>query len=188
MLPKEFLNQAEALMWEQTERYPVPRPLVELALKKAEELARKLDANIQIVRAGALLMDSQVGAAIAANKIPEHRTMAAAKARELFARFPEISSEVQANLLACIAEHHGAEKFTTLESEICCNADCYKFASIQGFFLAMRGIREMPPDELADYLLYKVEEKWHALSLDECKQELRPQYQLIKQFLAQLKR
>ena len=85
-------------------------------------------------------------------------------------------------------EHHGVGKFHSLESEICCNADCYRFISIKGFSYAMRFLRDMPFSDLVNLLENKSKEKWKALTLDICKKELKTQYNLITSFLEELKK
>ena len=187
MMPKGFTTQAARFMHGQIEKYGLPSHALEgIASRKAQELADKLGASKEIVRAGTALMDCQLGEASAQGKAKAHMAMGADWANGLFGKFPEIPQETRQNILACITEHHGTEKFTTLESEVCCNADCYKFASVEGFFLAIRFTRDLPLDTLIKILGEKVEEKWKALSLDVCRKELEPQYKLLKEFLKYL--
>ena len=74
-------------------------------------------------------MDSMLGTAMTEKRLNEHTKMAIEKAEELFRDFPELTEEEKGTILSCIREHHGAERFSSVESEICCNADCYKFLS-----------------------------------------------------------
>ncbi len=51
----------------------------------------------------------------------------------------------------------------------------------------MRYLRDMPFGDLVTLLDNKAREKWNALSLKTCKEELAPQYKLIRSFLCELK-
>jgi len=187
MLSKSFLHQAEQLARAQSKQYGVPiAEQIDQINGKALELASKLGADPDIVLAGALLMDCQLGAAMAQNKLAQHSQMAAAKAKTMFAGYPEIDQTSQNKIIACILEHHGAQTFACLESEVCCNADCYRFASVEGFILSVRYLRDMTMPALIDILRAKVAEKKAALTLPTCIKELTPQYQVIEQLLAQL--
>lgn len=112
--------------------------------------------------------------------------MAVITAKELFGNYPGLSEETKNNILACIIEHHGSDDFTSIESEICCNADCYKFVSVEGFISALRFMRPMPLDKQLKILEDKLEEKWNALTLDICVAELKPQYEAIGVLLGHL--
>ena len=87
------------------------------------------------------------------------------------------------NVLHCIREHHGVDTFYSLESEICCNADCYRFISVEGVVGGAMDFREISVSDFVELFSEKAEEKWYALSLDMCKKELEPQYRAIKTFL-----
>lgn len=187
MVPKEFLQQAQKLTTIEVNKFNPPLlNLFEIANKQAQKLAKQLKANQDIVGAGAWLMDAQLPRATAEGKAQEHIAWGLQEAEKLLHEFPEIILETRNNILACIVEHHGAVKFTTVESEICCNADCYKFVSVEGFVTAVRSLRDMPFDSLIRILNDKLEEKWNALSLKICIDELEPQYKLIKQLLGKL--
>lgn len=187
MIPPAFLDQAEAFMLSQVQMHGMPsETLLNISLKKALALADAMGARKDVVHAGALLMDCQLGVANAESDITQHIPKAVHWAKQLFKKFPKIDHATQQAVLACIRDHHGAKKFYSLESEICCNADCYKFASVEGFFMATRFTRPMSVEQLTKTLAAKSEEKWNALSLDACKQELKPQYATIQQFLSYL--
>ncbi len=185
MIPQSALDRIDRFAREQAEQLQAPSVFhIDLALELSRRLADRLRANWEIVRVGLLLMDCQLGEALKRGEIPAHVRMSESKAEEILNEFSEITDEEKANILACVREHHGAEKFTTLESEVCCNADCYRFASIKGFIGGMVNSRDMPLDEMVDLYSKKADEKWNALSLDICKEELRPQYEAIKRLLS----
>jgi hypothetical protein len=184
---KKFLIQARELAYSEVERTGMPLKLhVDLACEVGKKLAKELGANVDIVEAGTLLMDCLIGQAIQAGKLQEHVQMSLNKANELIDN-SSLSDKDKENIRHCIAEHHGADKFYSIESEICCNADCYRFTSVKGFSYAMRFLRDMPFEDLIKLLGNKVDEKWGLLSLDMCKKELAGQHETLESLLAELK-
>lgn len=184
---KNFLVQAKKLAYDEVKRTGMPLELhVNLAYETGKRLARELRANVDIVEAGTLLMDCLIGQAIRDGKLEEHIKMSLAGANKLLDK-STLPGEVKENIRHCILEHHGAKKFYSLESEICCNADCYRFTSIKGFSYAMRYMRDMPFLDLVTLLEKKVDEKWNLVSLDTCKTELITQHEVLTEMLAGLK-
>ena len=158
---------------------------IKLSTEVGQLLAAKSKANSQVVQAGTYLMDCMIGEALRQNRLKNHIEMSANKSSELILN-SNISKKDAENIKRCVLEHHGVKKFYSIESEICCNADCYKFVSIKGFSYAMRFLRDMPFKELIELLKNKVEEKWQTLTLDVCKREIEPQYKIIKNYLSYL--
>lgn len=184
---EEFLTEARNFAYSESERTGMPiKEHIDLATDNAKKIAAKLGADVRIVEAGTLLMDCMIGQALKEDKLGEHAQMSLEKAEELMKNF-SLSDTEKENIKHCILEHHGVTKFYSIESEICCNADCYRFSSIKGFSFAIRYLRKMPFEDLLEILNSKVEEKHNALSLELCKKELEPQYKVIKEFLSYLK-
>lgn len=183
---ENFLIEARKLANYEIERTGIPsRMQADFTTGIGKNLAVKLGANVDIVEIGTLLMDCMVGKAVNENRQKEHVLMALEKVEELLSR-SSLSEKEKENIRHCVSEHHGVGKFYSLESEICCNADCYKFASIKGFAIALRCTRDMPYKDLINLLNQKVDEKWNALSLDISKKELTPQHETILEFLKYL--
>jgi len=185
---KDFVKLAKEFALKEQKSTSMPLlQHIELASSVGVGLANKLRANSQIVEAGTYLMDCMIGEALNQGKLPEHIKMSADKTIELL-KTTDLSKKDKENIVHCVMEHHGVKKFYSLESEICCNADCYRFISVKGFSYAMRYLRDMPFEDLVSLLKNKSNEKWNALTLNECKKELNPQYELIKQFISELNR
>lgn len=184
MIPDELILKARKISKIGPTKYQTPpQQLVDITTNKAVLLANKLNANKQIVEIGSLLMDSELGLATKEERPTEHIRIAVQNTKKLLSSFPNLPDEVKDNILACINEHHGSQGFTSVESEICCNADCYKFASVEGFISALRFMRPMPLEKQLLILEDKLEEKWNALTLEICIAELEPQYKSIKKLL-----
>lgn len=184
---KNFLIQARKLAYDEVEKTGMPLKLhVDLACEIGKRLAKGLGANVDIVEAGTLLMDCLIGQALQEGKLKDHIKISLDKANGLLGQ-SALSNEEKENIRHCILEHHGAKKFYSLESEICCNADCYRFTSIKGFSYTMKYLRDMPFSDLVTLLEKKVDEKWGLLSLNICKKELADQHEIIERMLKELK-
>jgi len=133
------------------------------------------------------LMDCMLGTAYKEARMPDHISMSAKKAGAMLSEYSDISDEVKENIVSCVREHHGFKKFSSLEAEICCNADCYRFSSIRGFIGGIHHGREMQLKDLLNLYKDKSDEKWNALSLDICKKELEPEYKAIQKLISAYK-
>jgi len=184
MISKKLIEEAKKIALAEAKKYTTPVPFhVMLSAEHAVKLTELTGAKSDIVEIGIYLMDAMLGRAVEQGKIPSHMQMGVENAKELLDKFG-IIGEDRENILACVREHHGVSKFSTLESEVCCNADCYRFISVRGFIGAARFVRgTMSFDAWIALMDEKIEEKWNALTLDVCKKELEPQYQAIKELM-----
>lgn len=183
---ENFLIEARKLAYSETEKNGTPPiPIMNLSTEVGKKIAKEMGANIDIVEAGTLLMDCALGQALKENRREEHIKMSVEKAKELLDK-SFISSEEKENIRHCVLEHHGVGKFYSLESEICCNADCYRFVSVKGFSFQVRYGRDMTFEEMVSLLKEKADEKWNAISLPAVREELTPEYQIILETLKYL--
>jgi len=183
---KEFLIEAQKFAYSEIEKRGIPAKMqVSFTVEIGKKLAKELNANVDIVEAGTLLMDCMIGQAVKESRQNEHVQMSLEKTNELLKQF-SFSEKDKENIRRCVMEHHGVDKFYSLESEIVCNADCYKFTSTEGFLIAVRYTRDMPFDSLIKLLKEKLEEKWNAISLDIVKKELTSQHKAIMEILNNL--
>ncbi len=153
------------------------------AINVSIELGKKLNANIDAIKLGVRFMDAKLGEAVSLKKRNEHTNMALGFAMEFLTNFP-LAEDIKIKVIACIKEHHDA-KFSCIESEICANADCYKFLvpkNILKMFYNMRQ-RGYNFEEIFLMASEKADEKWSSLTLEVCKKELEPNYHKIKEFL-----
>lgn len=157
-------------------------PHQEVSNEAGQRIATELNANKDIVLLGTLLMDCVIGVAIKENRLAEHIQMCLNKAEEILDLDNEITIDEKENILACVKEHHGSEKFYSLESEIVCNADCYRFASVKGFYVALHFFGEMINTNMIELYRSKVKEKSDAITLEFVKQDLKEQIILVNNF------
>jgi len=188
MIPKQLIKKAERFAYSQSKKHQTPSiSFIDLSNEKGQKLAKFLKANKDIVFLGTMLMDCRLGFAKKIGRRKDHIKISEKAAKELLSQFPKLDKSIKENILHCIRQHHGVKKFYSLEAEICCNADCYRFASIKGVIAGIKYSHNMNLKEVIDLYLEKADEKWNALSLDICKKELEPQYKIIKKFLKQYK-
>ena len=180
MIDTHLIKEVKNFVYSQ--KYP-SRFHIDLSKQKGQQLAKGLGANGKIVLLGTLLMDCMLSKAISEGKLSKHIGMSERKANQLLSKYSDISEGEKENILCCIREHHGVKKFSSLEAEICCNADFYRFASIAGVIGGIKSIGEIGVEEIVELYKNKLDEKWGALSIGVCKIELKPQYRAIKNFL-----
>ncbi|NMC36686.1 hypothetical protein GYA49_06660 [Candidatus Beckwithbacteria bacterium] len=169
---------------EQIELYQLPsRFHFNYANDIGQFLAKKYKANQQIVLLGTILMDCMLGVAFEDNKINEHIALSAKKTKTLLTNLQGLSSKERENIHYCVLQHHGVKEFYSLEAEVCCNADCYRFVSIKGFIGGIRFTSNMKLKAIVELYQQKVEEKWQAISLSYVKQDLKADYQAIQNLL-----
>jgi len=184
MISSQLIEEAESLLRESVGRYQrPPLALFELATLKGQELADQFDAQKDIVKLGSLFMDCVLPQAIAEGRVSEHISMSWDKASEMIGKYPEVSDEEKENIRHCVLEHHGVDSFYSLESEVCCNADCYKFLSVEGIMINIRGNSDLSTPDLMKLLSNKVDEKWSAISMSGVREDLAGQHDAIKEFL-----
>ncbi|MCA9386025.1 hypothetical protein KC717_05245 [Candidatus Dojkabacteria bacterium] len=184
---KDVIEAANELAY--SEALDTDLPLVkhiDISTATGLRLAEELGANVDVVEAGTYFMDCMIGQAYKQKKLDKHVEMSRDAAADLMDKIKFDDKDAYTAILKCVEEHHGGVDFHSLESEICCNADCYRFISIEGFISAVRYLRDMDFEDLVKLLRNKVDEKWNALTLDICKEELEPQYKLINQMFEQL--
>ncbi len=156
---------------------------IDYATEVAIRLADLLGADRRICQTGAYLMDCALGTAYRRGVLDQHVAMSHKKAEDFLNSVVDVTEADRKNILNCVLEHHGVGKFSSLESEIVCNADCYKFLSVKGVVGGIMHMRDMEVDQVVQIFEAKAVEKWGALSLDVCKQELKNQYENISGFL-----
>lgn len=159
--------------------------LDDLALKKGVELAKKYNANETIIRIAMNFMDSKLPEASKEGVPKEHIARGLKVCQEYLEKLVDASDEDKENILACVREHHGAEKYSSIEAEICANADCYKFMSPRGImaYASVLARRHNNLDMEWDKLESKMDEKSRIVSMEEIKEELEPTYQIFKEML-----
>lgn len=183
---EEIIKKAREWAVGEIEKYNSPALLLfEISETKALELAEKLNADKNIVHLGAILMDIGLGKAKEEGRVAEHTEVGLEMSEEFLKEF-DLDETESNKILNCVAAHHGKVAFESLESEICANADCYRFVSPKGVFAFLHHMgRDEDRDfgEALNFAEEKMDEKWGILSLDICKEELEPHYRKFKELI-----
>lgn len=179
---KEIIKEAKKLSDKETG--DAIRPLFVIANNIGQTLAKKLNANKDVVMLGTLFMDLKRNQAVRENRIQDHTKMSLDAAKEFLNKY-NIDQKTQDKVLNCIEAHHGDVPFKSIEAEIVANADCYKFLHPKGFmqFVAILGKRYDNLDKLLNCAEEKLDEKWKVLSLDICKKKLGGYYHMFKKLI-----
>lgn len=190
MTIKDLVKNADIAMREETKKYnPDIEFLYDLALEGGEKLAERYHADLDIVKIGISLMDLKLTEAQSLGIPKEHVKLSAEATKKILEEY-DISEDIKENILHCVEEHHGVENYFSIESEICANADCYKFLDPKGVFAycSLLARRYHSLDQEWQQLEYKMDEKYHTLSLKEAKDELTLYYDQFKSLLEIAKR
>ena len=126
-------------------------------------------------------MDIKLGEAKSHNKPQEHVRMSE-EASRAFLKEHNISEGTTNTILSCIREHHNEwGNFSCIESEAVANADCYRFASVQGnfYFVSWLISEGMSLEDAVAFGKSKFEEKMRILSLAWCKQDLEDDIEVL---------
>lgn len=182
---EEIIKKTKDYALDEIGKYGTPKKEhFELANKKGQELAEKLNADKDIVMLGTILMDLKIGECVSEDKISEHVKRSSDSTREFLDKF-NLGEEIIEKIINCVDAHHGEKDFIYKEAEICANADCYRFLHPRGIFgaLILFGRRNESVDFCLDNVEKKMQEKYNILSLDICKKELEGYYQTFKKLI-----
>lgn len=185
MFEQSLANEIDAIARKEIETYGLPTQRhYNLSLEKGLELAKKLNADVNLVKAGIALMDIKLGQAAKEGHQPQHVKYCVEFSEQLLKDLG-IKDPYYSILINCVAAHHGAIPFTSLEAEIVANADCYRFIHPRGVmsFHATVIKRGNDHDAALKAVETKLDEKYGILSLDAAKSELVPYYEMFKKIL-----
>ena len=159
--------------------------LDDLALEHAVRLAKKYNANETVVRIAMNFMDSKLPEASKEGVPKEHIGSALEVTKEYLDKVTDLKDEDRDNIINCVAEHHGALEYSSIEAEICANADCYKFLSPRGImaYASILARRHHDLENEWNKLEVKMDEKYKILSMEEVREELEPTYLMFKDVL-----
>ena len=193
MIDKKIIKEAKELALAEIKKYNASEKFFEIANTKGQKLAKKLGADKNIVMLGTLFMDLKVSECVAEGKVPEHIQRSADSAKIVLDKYKsanQLTQEEYDKILNCIEAHHATKPYACKESEICANADCYKFLHPRGFinYAMILGERDKDADKVLDALEAKMDEKIKIVSLDICKKELERNYKKFKKIIAQARK
>lgn len=163
--------------------------LHDISLDAGIRLAKKYGADENIVKIGISLMDCKLPEASHLGTPKQHISMSSEAAKEIL-KEADLDVDTKENIIKCVEQHHGAEKFFSLEAEVVSNSDCYRFIHPKGvlYYYSMLGRRFHNFDKELEQLNFKLNEKHNILSLDFAKEELEPYYEFFQKVINEAKK
>lgn len=186
---KNLFEKVHNLALKEIEKYG--NPVLEyyiLSVQKGEEITKRLNANVELVKTAVALIDIKLGECHKLG-IPKQHVQKSYEYAKQILKENKVDKTTTKFLLDCVLNHHTIGKRNSLEEEIVINADCYRFIHPLGVFAWIQEVtrRGKRHNEAIDLVLAKLEEKHNLLSLDCCKKELEPYYKKIKKLLEEAK-
>lgn len=188
---EELIIKTDKFNREEIQKYnPDIEFLHDICLKAGIRLAQEYGADENIVKIALSMMDSKLHEASYLGKPKEHISMSSDVTKEMLKDIDFLSEYEKENIIKCVEEHHGAKKYFSIESEVCANADCYKFIHPKGilFYSSMLGRRFHDFDKELDQLEFKLNEKHNTISLPLVKAELESYYEFFQKVIAEAKK
>ena len=185
MFSKELADKIDAVARDEINTFGLPTIRhYELSMEKGLELADRLNADRNLVKAGIALMDIKLGQSAKEGHQPQHVKYCVEFAEKLLKDLGVTGSDYD-TLINCVAAHHGAIPFTSLEAEIVANADCYRFIHPRGVMSFHATVIKRGNDHNAALKAVeaKLDEKYGIMSLDAAKQDLDGYYKMFKDIL-----
>lgn len=185
MFSQVIADKIDSIARSEIEKYGLPTMRhYKLSMDKGIEIAQKLHADVQLVRAGIALMDIKLGQAAKEGKQPQHVSICKEYAEGILKELC-VEEPYYSQLINCVAAHHGAIPFESIESEIVANADCYRFIHPRGVMSFHATVIKRGNDHNAALKAVegKLDEKHGIMSLNVVKEELEPYYKLFKLIL-----
>lgn len=163
--------------------------LYDISLDAGIRLAKKYGADENIVKIGIALMDCKLPEASHLGTPKQHISMSSEAAKEILKK-ADLDADTKENIIKCVEQHHGAEKFFSIEAEVVANSDCYRFIHPKGvlYYSSMLGRRFHDFNKELEQLNFKLNEKHNILSLDFAKEELEPYYEFFQKVINEAKK
>lgn len=188
---EELIVKTDKFNREEIQKYnPDMEFLHDICLNAGIRLAKEYGANEDIVKIALSMMDSKLPEASHLGIPKEHISMSAEVTKELLKDIQFLSEYDKENIVNCVLEHHGVEKYFSIEAEVVANADCYKFIHPKGvlFYSSMLGRRFHDFNKELNQLEFKLNEKHNAISLPMVKEELESYYEFFEKAITEAKK
>ncbi len=180
----EIINELDQLAVAEIMEHAVPtlddyNDTVNLAV----ELGKKLNANLDVIRLGARLLEIKLGEAIHKKKKAHYVEMSSDFTKSFLVSYP-LSEEFKKKVISCIEEQN-ENKFSCIEAEICANAMRCNYLTPKKIFKRFYNLHDRGYSFAEAFLLVdeKTEEKWKRLTLDVCKNNWKNNYDKIREFI-----
>jgi hypothetical protein len=181
----DIVKKAKDLAYKQYLKNKAPAwYLTEIAVSKGVELSAKYKVDKNLVAASLYLAHVVFDPVRGSDTQKNHEKLSADFAKKYLDKW-RISANKQDIILNSIESHHNKVRCGSLTAEVVKNAECFKFLSVEGCMIFMHtlGDRKTSMKDSFEYLLYKINQKYSYLTLDECKKEADKNISRIHKFL-----
>ncbi len=162
--------KAKRLMQERLKTNKAPSELlIELAVKKWQELSRKYKANEDIVSISLYLAHTIFSPEWWSDIQKNHPELSANFVKPCFDNW-KVNQEDQNTILNAIRAHHNDEPCESLEAEVMKNAECFKFVSLEWSLIWFHELwlRRIAYNQSKEKVIKKMQQKLELLTLDDC--------------------
>ncbi len=152
-------------------------------VKYSKLLAKKLDADEEIVEISALLHD--IASISNPDWLEDHHIHGVKLAEKILKKYNYPQEKIE-KVKHCIFAHRGSKKIKreTIEAEIVASADAMShFDNIPALMKVSYQVKQMETDEGTEWVLNKIERSWKKL-MPEAKETMRKKYEAIKLILS----
>lgn len=188
---EDLVKIADEFNRDEIQKYnPDMQFLQDVSFNAGIRLAKKYGADENIVKIGISLMDCKLPEASHLGTPKQHILMSADATKEILKKADFLDEATKENIIKCVEQHHGAEKFFSIEAEVVANSDCYRFIHPKGvlYYSSMLGRRFHDFNKELQQLEFKLNEKHNILSLDLAKQELEQYYEFFQKSINEAKK
>lgn len=188
---EELVIKADNFNREEIKKYnPDMEFLHDISLNAGIKLAKEYGADENIVKIALSMMDSKLPEASHLGVPKQHISMSSDATKEMLKDIDFLGEDIKENIIKCVEEHHGVEKFFSIESEVVANADCYKFVHPKGvlYYSSMLGRRFHDFNKELEQLNFKLNEKHNTISLPLVKEELESYYEFFQKSINEAKK
>lgn len=179
-IKNEVLSEITKYKENSDDHYDFWNEHIKYVYKESIELAKKYNADINIVSIGALLHDIALIKQVGDRK--DHHINGAKLAEEILNKY-ELKDELKARIIKCVINHRSSKNATSIEELCVCDADILAhFDNIPMLFNSAYNRNNVNLNEVRQWMLDCFEKDYNDLS-DRTKETFKDRYNLIKKIV-----
>ena len=180
LIKNEVLKEIDDYKNNSDDHYDFWNEHIKYVYEESLELARKYNANIEIVSIGALLHDIALIKKVGERK--DHHSNGALLAREILDKY-EIDEGIKERIIKCVYNHRSSKNATSIEEICVCDADILAhFDNIPMLFNSAYNRNNVHLNEVRQWMLDCFEKDYNDLS-EKTKEVFKDRYTLIKEIV-----
>lgn len=180
LIKNEVLKEIDDYKNNSDDHYDFWNEHIKYVYEESLDLARKYNADIEIVSIGSLLHDIALIKKVGERK--DHHSNGALLAREILDKY-EIDEDVKERIIKCVYNHRSSKNATSIEEICVCDADILAhFDNIPMLFNSAFNRNNVNLNEVRQWLLDCFEKNYNDLS-EKTKEVFKERYNLIKEIV-----